>query len=49
MSVKIKECVCENKFQDNEYGKQMRVMNFVAKSATATRKEYKCTVCERVH
>lgn len=49
MAVKIKECVCKSDFQDKEYGKQMRVMNFVAKSAIATRKEYRCSVCERVH
>lgn len=40
----IKKCVCEHKFQDKIYGKDMRVH-------TPTKKEdnkiYRCTVCGR--
>lgn len=40
MSTVIKKCVCESKFQDNEYGKQMRLHNVGEKGN-------KCTVCGR--
>ena len=37
-------CNCSNDFQDKRYGKNKRVMN-----KTATDKEYRCTVCGKVH
>jgi len=43
---KIKECTCESKYQDEKYGKNMRVMNETSgKNGTG----YRCTVCGRNH
>ena len=36
----IKACTCSHKFQDQQYGKQMRV-HTVSKDG----KEFRCTVC----
>lgn len=41
MAIKIISCNCENKFQDDTYGKKMRVHNSCGK----TSENYKCTVC----
>lgn len=35
----IKQCTCENKFQDDKYGKHMRIFNM------GTKGDAKCTVC----
>lgn len=42
----VKECVCKSDYQDARYGKNMRVMNPMAKN---NKGKFKCTVCERVH
>jgi hypothetical protein len=47
--VKFIECACESNFQDKTYGKQKRAMNDLPKKAVGDKKEYRCTVCERVH
>lgn len=39
---KILKCNCENKWQDERYGKQMRVMNIFTKNG---KEAYRCTVC----
>ena len=46
--VKIIECVCDNGFQDKTYGKQKRVMNGRPKKSIGDKREYRCTVCERI-
>ena len=38
MPVEIKECKCENSFQDEQYGKRKRVHN-------SGEKDLICTVC----
>lgn len=38
----IKLCVCDHKYQDKKYGKNLRVQNLCAKD-----NEYRCTVCGR--
>ena len=43
----IKKCNCEHKYQDEKYGKGMRVMNEL-KSKQGVPQEYRCTVCGRV-
>ena len=43
--VKIMACKCENAFQDEKYGKKMRVHNQCGKD---TAKEWRCTVCTDV-
>jgi hypothetical protein len=37
----IKKCDCEHKFQDERYGKNMRVHNIYTKDSGG----YRCTVC----
>ena len=37
----IKQCTCESKFQDKQYGKNMRVHNKYLKDGGG----YRCTVC----
>ena len=46
--VKIIECVCEHESQDKTHGRQKRVMNGLPKKAVGDKREYRCTVCERV-
>ena len=45
---KIKECVCDHKFQDSRYGKRMRVMNPTMKES-GQKQQFRCTVCGRLH
>lgn len=40
---KMIKCNCENKFQDEKYGKQIRVANETEKGSA------KCTVCGKEH
>lgn len=40
---KISKCTCKSEFQDNEYGKQMRVFNM--KNSDKSKNEGVCTVC----
>lgn len=40
MATVVKKCTCENKFQDKEYGKGMRLHNIREKANTN-----RCTVC----
>lgn len=37
----IKKCTCKNHYQDDKYGKRMRVKNQTAKKPPT----YRCTVC----
>ncbi len=46
MSVKIVQCKCDHKFQDDTYGKNKRVAN---ECDNKTTKEYRCTVCGTKH
>jgi len=46
MKTAIKECTCKSEFQDKAHGKNMRVMNPMAKN---NKGKFKCTVCERIH
>lgn len=39
----VLKCVCDHKFQDEKYGRGMRVMNPTGKSDKGDK--YKCTVC----
>ena len=39
-----KRCTCENKFQDDRYGKQIRLMNRLT-----GREGARCTSCKREH
>jgi hypothetical protein len=43
----VKKCACNNVYQDNVYGKTMRVFNFLASSSKGDRKA-RCTVCGNV-
>lgn len=48
----IKMCQCKHEFQDQTYGKGMRVMNRKGKNKeikTGKCKEAKCTCCARIH
>jgi len=42
VATEIKNCTCESKFQDEKYGKNMRVYN---KTKKQDGKIYRCTVC----
>lgn len=44
MKSEVKKCTCQNEYQDNKYGKGMRVHNPV-KQKTSGPKQYRCTVC----
>jgi len=39
-----KTCTCKSAFQDQEYGKQVRVFNLAGKNQLSAR----CTVCEKI-
>lgn len=43
MSLVIKKCSCNSKFQDKTYGPGMRVMNLNNKKGA------KCSVCGTIH
>lgn len=43
----VQECVCNNKYQDERYGKKMRVKNSLPEK-TDRPQEYRCTVCLKV-
>lgn len=43
---KIAKCDCTNDFQDNKYGKKMRVHN-PAFSKGGQPRRYRCTVCRK--
>lgn len=46
----VKPCTCTHEFQDQQYGKQNRVMNIVGKGEQGTSTgDYRCTVCKKVH
>lgn len=40
----IKQCSCKNKYQDEKYGKGMRVMNYAPKLHNSAG-GWRCTVC----
>lgn len=42
MTIAIKKCYCEHKYQDQRYGKGKRVMNAKEKKEP---QNYRCTVC----
>ena len=42
---KIVKCNCENSYQDEKYGKRMRVMNETRKGEKNGESVYRCTVC----
>lgn len=46
-NTKIIECVCKSTFQDERYGKNMRVCNPTTSKEAG--KQYRCTVCGRDH
>jgi len=40
--IKICKCTCKSEYQDEKYGKEMRVCNY------ATKKDvYRCSVCRK--
>lgn len=41
----IKSCTCKHEFQDETYGKSMRVFNFV--DSINPKGGWRCTVCTR--
>lgn len=41
----IKQCQCDNNYQDQKYGYKNRVHNICA----GTPAEYRCTICERIY
>ena len=41
----IKSCSCKSKYQDEVYGKNMRVHNVGKKAEANSRQETSCTVC----
>ncbi len=44
----VQSCTCKHEFQDQKYGKGMRVMNHApAKNVQPSR--YRCTVCKKEH
>ena len=43
----IKRCDCEHEYQDEKYGKWMRVMNEIVKKQGIST-QYRCTVCEKI-
>lgn len=43
----VKACSCSHEEQDKKYGKGRRVMNLTDKKAT--KKIYRCTVCNKEH
>ena len=49
MDTKIKECTCENEYQDKKYGRKMRVMNPCKAEGKISKCKYRCTVCGREH
>lgn len=46
--VRIAQCNCKHEFQDQKYGKNMRVMNN-APAKGNSKSRYRCTVCNREH
>lgn len=40
MATTVKQCSCSHEFQDNTYGKGMRLHNLAAEG-----KEIRCTIC----
>ncbi len=42
----VRECVCIHPFQDNRYGRSMRLMN---PCKIQNRPGFRCTVCGREH
>lgn len=45
---KIIKCNCEHKFQDETYGKYMRVHNSCGKIDNKTTIKYRCSVCNNI-
>ena len=43
MTTEIKKCTCEHKYQDERYGKKMRLHNEMGKCGG-----WRCTVCGNV-
>ena len=43
---KIIKCNCKNDYQDEKYGKNMRVHN---STADTKKNGYRCTVCEKLN
>ena len=43
---KVMSCSCDHKFQDEKYGKGMRLFNRTAKTVGSSY-VYRCTVCTR--
>jgi hypothetical protein len=41
---KVMSCNCKHEFQDNQYGKNMRVFNPIGKTQNDG---YRCTICGR--
>lgn len=39
----VLKCICDHKFQDEKYGRGMRIMNPTGKSDKGDK--YRCTVC----
>ena len=40
-------CICKSEYQDQKYGKGMRIMNITDKGKTATSTTWRCSVCKR--
>lgn len=45
MATQIRQCTCENDFQDRVYGKRMRVFNERGKDKVT---ELRCTCCGKI-
>ena len=43
----IRKCSCEHDYQDQKYGKKMRVFNQTKQSEHERDRGLRCTVCER--
>lgn len=43
------QCSCEHQFQDQQYGKNVRIANTTSKQPSQDKIEVRCTVCSRLH
>ena len=47
-NTKIMPCTCRHTFQDERYGRGMRLHNYAAKAGSGGTGAWRCTVCEKV-
>lgn len=43
------QCKCTHEFQDQQYGKNVRIANATEKQPSQDKVEVRCTVCKTLH